>query len=565
MNDSVCSPQNCEELTRRMKNVISKVYLPLVSFLVLSPFYAAAQGSGGFSWGSYGLVAAAVIAVVGAVVVVSENLLKVEAKRSGVDMNTAKDSSSFNLKRILRGSLPNYLSGKSLVELNKGYDIPLVGKAEAPNNIETVHTRRYAIQPPNFRGIRPIPKLEIEEGANVKAGDPIFYDKSNPDIKYVSPVSGEFIELQRGAKRAITNLVFLADEETSYRNIPNFDLDTGSREDLKKHLMATGGWPLFNKRPFDVIADPAEDPKNIFISTFDTAPLALDMNKAVEGREQDFQKGLDVLNRLTDGEVFLGLDGRHAEPPASAFIEAEGVHKVFFKGPHPAGNVGVQIHHIAPISTKDVVWTLDVQNVITLGALFTQQRYMADRLIAICGAQVKTPTIIKTKIGASINEIISGRLQEGDNRIINGDVLCGERKSGEHMFLNANSNQITIIPEGDYYEPFGWLIPNKLRPTVSRTYPNFLIPGLKFDGDTNTHGEKRAFVVTGQYEKLLPMDIYVQHLMKSIMINDFERMEGLGIAELSEEDVALAEFACTSKMPLQKILREGLDYVQSQM
>lgn len=549
-----------------MKNVISKVYLTLISCVALFPLEAMAQGNSGYSWGSYGLIAAAVIAVLGAVVVVSENLLKVEAKRSGVDLKSEGSTSSSGLKRLFRGALPKYLSGQTVVELDRGYDIPLTGSVDSPDQIEEVHTKRYAIQPPNYRGIRPIPKLEIEEGTTVKAGDPVFYDKSNPEIKYVSPVSGEFVELQRGAKRAITNLVFLADTDSiSYREIPDFDLENGSREDLKKHLMAYGCWPLFNKRPFDVIADPNEDPKNIFISTFDTAPLALDMNVAVKGRETEFQAGLDVLERLTDGSVFLGLDGRKATPPSEAFTEAKGVEKVYFRGPHPAGNVGIQMHHISPVHTTDVVWTLGVQDVITLGGVFTQNKYIADRIIALAGAQVENPTYIRTKVGASLNEILSGRLQEGDNRIINGNVLSGERKEGDHMYLNAGSNQITVIPEGNYYEPFGWLIPNKLRPTVSRTYPNFLIPGLKFAGDTNTHGEKRAFVVTGQYEKLLPMDIYLQHLMKAIMINDFERMEGLGIAELTEEDVALAEFACTSKMPLQKILREGLDYVKTQM
>jgi len=548
-----------------MKHYISKIYLALPFLLVWFPTYAIAQGGSGFSWGSYGLVAAAVIAVLGAVVVVSDNLLKVEAKRSGVDLKSSGGSSFSGINRLFKGSLPKYLSGQPVVELSKGYNIPLKGEIKEQKQIEEVHTKRYALQPPNYRGIRPIPKLEIEEGATVKAGDPVFYDKSNPDIKYASPISGEFVELQRGAKRAITNLVFLADKETEYREIPNFDIENQARADLKKHLMAYGCWPLLNKRPFDVIADPSEDPKNIFISTFDTAPLALDMNIAVDGREEDFQKGLDVLNKLTDGTVFLGLDGRNSTPPSKAFTDAEGVQKIYFRGPHPAGNVGVQIHHIEPLSTTDVVWTLDVQNVITLGGVFNQNKFIADRIIALVGAQVEEPTLIKTKVGASLNEILDSRLQEGDNRIINGNVLSGEKKEGDHMYLNASSNQITVIPEGDYYEPFGWLIPNKLRPTVSRTYPNFLIPGLKFKGDTNTHGEKRAFVVTGQYEKLLPMDIYVQHLMKAIMINDFERMEGLGISELSEEDVALAEFACTSKMPLQKLLREGLDYVKSQM
>src|SRR6056297_3566008 len=354
-----------------MKHYISKIYLALPFLLVWFPTYAIAQGGSGFSWGSYGLVAAAVIAVLGAVVVVSDNLLKVEAKRSGVDLKSSGGSSFSGINRLFKGSLPKYLSGQAVVELSKGYNIPLKGEIKEQKQIEEVHTKRYALQPPNYRGIRPIPKLEIEEGATVKAGDPVFYDKSNPDIKYASPISGEFVELQRGAKRAITNLVFLADTDaTTYREIPDFDLENGSREELKKHLMAYGCWPLINKRPFDVIADPEEDPKNIFISTFNTAPLALDLNIAVEGREKDFQAGLDVLAKLTDGSVFLGLDGRKATAPSSAFTDAQGVEKVYFRGPHPAGNVGGRMHHLSPVAMTDVVWTLGVQDVITMGAVF---------------------------------------------------------------------------------------------------------------------------------------------------------------------------------------------------
>jgi Na+-transporting NADH:ubiquinone oxidoreductase subunit A len=549
-----------------MKSHFVKSCSVLTTLLFLAPLPLWAQSSQGMGWGGLGLVAVAIIAILGAVVVVSENLLKVEAKRSGVDLQSRNKNPLAGLKRVFQGELPSYLKGQKLHELSKGHDIELHGSPVPPKKIEEIRTKTYAVQPPNYRGIRPIPKLEVEEGQTVKAGDPIFFDKGHPEIKYVAPVSGEFVELQRGAKRAITNLVILADsDEITYREVPDFDLENSSREELKKHLMEYGGWSLLTKRPFDVVPDPEQDPKFIFISTFDTSPLAPDLNLAVEGREKEFQAGLDVLNRLTDGKVYLGLDGRKKTPPAAAFSEASGVEKHYFKGAHPAGNVGVQIHHVNPIHTTDVVWTADVQNVITLGALFTQNKFMADRVLALTGHKMENPTYIKTHVGADLNEILENRLQEGDNRIINGNVLFGSRKEEKNMFLDARSQQITVIAEGDYYEPFGWLIPNKLKPSISRTYPNFLIPDLKFHADTNTHGEKRAFVVTGQYEQMLPMDIYLQHLMKAIMINDFERMEGLGIAELSEEDVALAEFACTSKMPLQKILREGLEYVESQL
>jgi Na+-transporting NADH:ubiquinone oxidoreductase subunit A len=320
---------------------------------------------------------------------------------------------------------------------------------------------------------------------------------------------------------------------------------------------------MFNQRPFDIVADTEEDPRDIFISTFDTAPLALDQNIVVEGNEAAFQKGCDVLNALTDGSVFLGLDGRSAKAPAEGFSKVTGVNKNYFSGEHPAGNVGIQIHHVAPIKGNDKVWTLGVQEVITIGKLFLEGKYDASRLISIGGAQVLDPSIVRTYQGASIGELLKGNLSAEKTRIISGNVFTG-RMASEESFLSFSDDQITVIREGDEYEAFGWLLPITPRPSISGTFPNFLFPDFEFEGETNTHGERRAFVVTGQYESVLPMDIYPQHLMKAIMAGDFEKMEGLGIYELSEEDVALCEFVCTSKMPLQRILRDGLEMMREQ-
>jgi Na+-transporting NADH:ubiquinone oxidoreductase subunit A len=544
------------------KGIIFLSVVAISSFAHI-PLMAQNDGGSGSDWFSYSMIITAALVFLGAMVVVAQSLVVTEAKRSGVDLSKQDTDLFSGIRDWFRSSFPDYLKGQKLHLLSNGYDIALEGGIEK-SEIRTVKTTRYALQPPNFRGIRPIPKLEIEEGDTILAGDAVFYDKENPEVKYVSPVSGEFIELRRGAKRAIEELVVLADQENQYREIPAFDLEKNDRDALKKHLMEYGGWPLIIERPFDVVPDPESDPKSIFVSTFDSAPMAPDYKYIVEGRESEFQKGLDVLGKLTDGHVYLGLDARTDNPPAEAFTNAEGVKKHYFRGPHPSGNVGVQIHHIDPIRSREKVWTVDVQNVIRIGALFTQRKYLGERIIGITGSEVNEPEFVKTYVGANIGELLKDNLKEGDKRIINGNVLHGDSKN-EEQYLNEFSNQISVIEEGDYYEPFGWLIPNKLRPSYSRTYPNFLLPGIRYKADTNTHGEKRAFVYTGLYDKLMPMDIYLQELMKSIMINDFERMEGLGILELSEEDVALAEFACVSKMPLQRILREGLDYVKSQM
>jgi Na+-transporting NADH:ubiquinone oxidoreductase subunit A len=270
-----------------------------------------------------------------------------------------------------------------------------------------------------------------------------------------------------------------------------------------------------------------------------------------------------VLQRLTEGQVYLGLDARGETAPAPAFTEATGVVKHYFKGKHPAGNVGVQIHHLAPVSGSDKVWTLGVQEVLTLGKLFTEGIFDASRVVALAGAELKTPKYVRTYIGANLGELLKDNFANEHVRIISGDVLSGQAKTADN-YLNFYDDQVSVIEEGDFYELFGWLVPIDLRPTISNTFPNFLFPDVKFRANTNTHGEKRAFVVTNDYEQVMPMDIYPQHIMKAILVNDIERMEGLGIHELVEEDVALCEFVCVSKQPLQQILREGLDLMREQ-
>lgn len=431
----------------------------------------------------------------------------------------------------------------------------------ATGDIQAVQASRYSVKPTNYRGIAPIPKMLVAVGDEVLAGEPLFFDKQNPDIKFVSPVSGELVEIGRGAKRAIENIVILADKEVNYKKHETPSLADASREEIQAFMMESGAWTSIVRRPFDCLAIPEETPRDIFISTFNSAPLALDQNLVVAGKEAHFQKGIDVLAKLTDGKVFLGVDSRADN--SGAFTAAQNAEVHYFKGKHPAGNVGVQIHHIKPIKSGDIVWTLNVQDVITIGKLFTEGVYDASRVVALTGSELNEPKIVRVRSGASVADVLKDENITKDQRIISGNILGGNVLTTE-SFLDARADQITVIKEGNYNEMFGWLLPLKPRPSVSKTFPNFLFPEHKFEVDTNTHGEKRAFVMTGQYESMLPMDIYPQHLMKAIMAGDFERMEGLGINELSEEDLALCEFACTSKMPLQKILRDGLDMMQEQ-
>ncbi len=526
----------------------------LLILLMALPFATFAQsgGSGGTNYLLIALFLIAALLLVAVVLNVAESLMHIEAKKHGID----PEKNGYSLFPTMGEETSD---GKKVTTLKKGFDIKLNGEAETVLDAGTAKT--YAIQPKNFIGMSPIPKVLLEAGDEVKAGDPLLFDKKRPDVIYCAPVSGEIVEVRRGEKRSIKEVVILADKgEMSYKAITAPAL-TSSREELVNFLLANGAWPLINERPYDVVPNPSIVPVNIFISTYDSAPLAPDNNFVVQGQEVHFQKGLDVLATLTSGHVHLGLNA--AVTPAAAFTEATGVAKHWFQGPHPSGNVGVQIHHIDPINTTDKVWTLGVQEVIQLGILFNEGRFDASRIVALTGGPLTQPKYVKTYQGANVGELLEGNMASASNRIVSGDVLSGAQK-GAGEFLNFHDDQITVLEEGNEYEMFGWLLPLTPRPTISNTYPNALFGDMKFEANTNTHGEKRAFVVTGQYEKVLPMDIFPQHLMKAILVNDFERMEGLGLCELSEEDVALCEFVCTSKQPLQSILREGLEVMRSQ-
>lgn len=512
----------------------------------------------------YGLIALGVLLLVWAILNLTDNLMQIEAKKRGADTSKSNYSIFPKFSELFQSKAPAYVDGQPFYQLTKGHNILLEGEVHG-NKIIDHQATRVAVRPPDFRGIAPIPKLEVAVGDEVLAGDSIFFDKQNPEIKYVSPVSGEIVDIVRGAKRAITEIIVLADKEQKFKKFSAPDLNTATKNDLMDFFAGAGLLPHIVRRPFDLVPSIGEFPRDIFISTFDTAPLAMDQNLVVTGREKAFQKGLDVLTKMTSGEVHLGLNANGDSAPNPAFSNAAGVKKYYFKGKHPAGNVGVQIHHIKPISANDLVWTLKVQDVILIGEMFLSGIYDNRKLVALTGAQFKEPRIIRTYSGVNIEELVRDNLQEDTKiRLIDGDVLSG-RQTTSTDFLSSDSDQITAIKEGDYYELFGWLLPLKPRPSVSKTFPNFLFPNHKFEGDTNTHGEKRAFVMTGQYESVLPMDLYPQHIMKAIMTNDFEKMEGLGLAELTEEDVALCEFVCTSKMPLQSILRQGLTMMKEQM
>jgi Na+-transporting NADH:ubiquinone oxidoreductase subunit A len=507
------------------------------------------------------IIAICIVLILWALLTLANNLMRIEASKHGINTNKNNFSVFPGLSDFIN-KRPAYIADEKFIKLTKGFDIKLEG--EAQKSIEEVQVNRFALKPTDFKGMSPIPKIEVEAGQSVKAGDVIFFDKKRDTIQYVAPVSGEIVSIERGEKRSISSVVILADKKIQYKKFDTPDYTTCTREELVSFMQTSGLWTMINERPFDRIPDSQKVPSNIFVSTFDTAPLAPDLNFVINGSENAFQKGLDVLKVLTSGFVHLGLDGRSKNiPPHDAFRNATGVKKTYFSGKHPAGNVGIQIHHVDPIKSGQTVWTLGVQEVITIGNMFLHKIYDASRIIALTGAEIKSPTYVKSYLGCNVGDLLKNNIEGENIRIVSGDVLSGKQVDPDG-YLCYRDDQLSVIKEGNEYELFGWLLPLSPRPSLSGTFPNFLYPDHQFTAETNTHGEKRAMVVTGQYEEVLPVDTYPQHLFKAILTNNIEKMEGLGILELTEEDVALCEFACTSKSPLQKILREGLEIVKEQ-
>lgn len=448
-----------------------------------------------------------------------------------------------------------------VIKIRKGLNIPLVGDAEKIL-VRPKPSASYAVKPIDFWGITP--RLCVDLGDTVRAGSPLFVDKQRPQIAFTSPVSGTVADVVRGARRAIQEVVVTPDAEMGYEQFEAADPATLSREQVVDMMLRSGLWPHLTQRPFGVVADPEAQPKGIYISCFDTAPLAVDIDFALQGDDKTFQAGIEALRKLTPGEVHLGIN---AEYPESKLLgRIKNVQKHYFSGPHPAGNVGVQIAQIDPINKGEVVWTMRPQSVLMLGRLFLKGIYDASLVVATAGSGVAKPRYHQTIQGARVDGLLDWAGGEGDIelRIISGNVLTG-RKVDSMGHLGFGDNLITVIPEGRYHEFFGWLAPGFGKYSASRSFLSSLRFGKRFNLDTNYHGEARAYVVTGQYEKVMPFDIYPVYLIKAIMAGDIERMEQLGIYEVIEEDMALCEYVCTSKIEVQEVLRRGINTMMTEL
>ena len=448
-----------------------------------------------------------------------------------------------------------------VIKIKKGLDIKMIGQAEKIY-VKAPRAKTYAIKPPDWHGLTPkiIPKLCDE----VKVGTPIFFDKYHPEVKFTSPVSGILLSINRGERRRIIEVVVEDDGKDTYETFLKGEPSSFKREQIVESLLESGLWPAIRQRPYTVIARPEQHPKSIFISAFDTAPLAPDLDFVLKDMEEDFQWGVNVLKQLTEGKIYLNLDGRY--PSVRTLSATKGVEVNRFKGPHPAGNVGIHISRLDPINKGEVVWVVQPQDVVAIGRLFKTGKYDPSVVVALTGSRVQKPQYYKTIRGASVATLLEKQLKEGENRVISGNVLNGRQIDAEKGYVGFFDSQVTVIPEGNHYEFFGWMKPGFNKKSLSRSFAStWLLPNKQFDLDTNIHGGERAFVMTGEYEKVLPMDIYPVQLLKSILANDIDKMEQLGIYEVDEEDLALCEFVCTSKTPVTKILREGLRSMRKEM
>lgn len=440
------------------------------------------------------------------------------------------------------------------IKITKGLDIKLKGEAEKTTE-KAIISNFYTIRPDDFHGVNP--KLILKKGAKVKAGEPLFYDKNDDAVKFVSPVSGEILDIPRGERRKVLSIKIQADKEQSYVDHGKFNLDAANAETVKKHLLDSGCWPFIKQRPYDVIAKSDRFPKAIFISGYATAPLAADLDYVLRGKEAELQAAVTALGKMTKGKVHISV-GDKSNSPLSG-LSGITLHKV--SGPHPAGNVGTHINKINPVNKGEVVWTVAAQDLVIIGELLLTGKFNAERIVALVGSSVKKPRYFVTKIASEIATMVydNGVDKDGNDRIISGNVLSGKELKPDGN-LDYYSNVISIIPEGDDYEFFGWNKPvfNKISMSRALTF-SWLTPNKKFDLTTNTNGEHRAFVLTGNYEEVFPLDIYPLQILKACMYKDLDEMEALGMYEVAPEDFALTEFICVSKQPHQAIIRKGLD------
>ena len=439
----------------------------------------------------------------------------------------------------------------AIVKLKKGFDIQLLGAIGDNAIVAAPVPQSVAVVPDDFHGI--IPRMEKKEGEHVVAGEPLYHDKNYEAIKVVSPVSGTIKEVRRGERRHIDAIIIDPDSASDA-----VTLDT--KRPAMDVLLQSGLWVMMRQRPYDIVPVPGEKPKNVFVTAFDSAPLAPDLYLVLGDKRQYIKKGVEVLAGLTDGKVYISVRENQN-------IDAPGAEVNTFDGPHPAGNAGVQAANLVPVNKGETIWTMDIITLARIGELFTTGKVSHDTVVAVTGESVQNPCYISTVMGADLHTVLKNQMINVlHNRIICGNVLTGVKVEAD-QWLRAPYRHVTVIPENNKPDEFmGWASMSPNRFSIYRTFTTWLGSLKKpVSFDSRIKGGERAIVRTGEYDAMLPMDIYGEFLIKAIISGDIDKMEQLGIYEIAPEDFALAEFADTSKLELQRIVREGLDKLRAEM
>jgi Na+-transporting NADH:ubiquinone oxidoreductase subunit A len=445
-------------------------------------------------------------------------------------------------------------------KINKGLSLPIAG-APAQTVSGEPKINRVALLGREHVGMKPT--MHVQEGDVVKLGQPLFQDKKNPRVQYVSPGAGVVEAIHRGARRVFQSIVIRleGDDEIVFDQYEQSRLDQLDRAVVVEQLLQSGAWVAMRTRPYSKSPDPESVPHSIFVTAMDTRPLAVDPTIVIAEHENDFQNGLKILTRLTEGQVYVCS----ADDAAVTTIEHERVQMAKFSGPHPAGVPGTHIHFIDPVHAEKTVWHLNYQEVIAFGKLFTTGRIWTERIISLAGPAVKDPRLLRVRLGANTNDIIENELLPGECRVVSGSIFAGWRAIGWASYLGRFSLQITALPEGRERELFGWLVPGgKKYSKTNALLSSFKRGKEKLKFTTSQNGSPRAMVPIGVYENVMPLDILPTQLLRALLVKDTDLAQALGCLELDEEDLALCTFVCPSKYEYGEMLRANLTQIEKE-
>ncbi|MEZ9778141.1 Na(+)-translocating NADH-quinone reductase subunit A [Vibrio sp. 10N.261.54.A5] len=442
-----------------------------------------------------------------------------------------------------------------MITIKKGLDLPIAGTpSQVINDGKSI--TKVALLGEEYVGMRPT--MHARVGDEVKKGQVLFADKKNPGVVFTSPASGKVIEVNRGAKRVLQSVVIevAGNEQITFNSYEANQLASIDRETVKAQLVESGAWTALRTRPFSKVPAVDSETQAIFVTAMDTNPLAAEPELIINEQSDAFVAGLDLLSTLTNGKVYVCKKGTSLPRSAQSNVEEH-----VFDGPHPAGLAGTHMHYLYPVNAQNVAWSINYQDVIAFGKLFLTGEIYSERVVSLAGPVVNNPRLVRTQIGASLEELTDSELMPGEVRLISGSVLSGVHASGPHAYLGRYHQQVSVLREGRDKELFGWAMPGKNKFSVTRSFLGHVFKGQLFNMTTTTNGSDRSMVPIGNYEKVMPLDMEPTLLLRDLCAGDVDSAQALGALELDEEDLALCTFVCPGKYEYGQLLRECLDTI----